>query len=131
MTGGTAALQNDSITIGQIAIVGTRGWLCPGNPGFSDEDERIYMRELQRLKLSLDSAGENSFKIAMMHFPPFNDKQHSSGFTDLMESYGVDHVVYAHLHGKACKIAFEGKLRGVDYTLCSSDHLIFSPKLIL
>ena len=40
------ALQNNSFVIGDTAICGTRGWLCPNEKNFSKEDEKIYNREL-------------------------------------------------------------------------------------
>ena len=66
----------------------------------------------------------------MLHYPTFNEKNSSSAFTELAEKYGVEHVVYAHLHGFSCKNAFEGERNGVKYTLCSCDHLDFKLKLI-
>ncbi|OQB24618.1 MAG: Calcineurin-like phosphoesterase [Firmicutes bacterium ADurb.Bin182] len=125
-----SVLQNDSISVNGLVFAGTRGWICPGTPGFDSADERIYKREVQRLRLSLDSAQKGRQVIAMMHFPPFNDRQQASGFTDLLEEYGIKHVIYAHLHGKSCENAFEGNLRGINYTLCSADHLNFCPKLV-
>ena len=66
----------------------------------------------------------------MLHYPPFNEKRAPSGFTEMFEKYGVERVIYGHLHGKACRNAFEGIRNGIEYTLCSADHLDFVPKLI-
>ena len=52
---GMRALQNDSIVENGIGICGSRGWLCPGSNNFSAEDQKIYLRELDRLSLSLSS----------------------------------------------------------------------------
>ncbi len=49
------AIQNDSIHFQSWRICGTRGWRIPGNKDFKPEDEKIYLRELERLKLSLQS----------------------------------------------------------------------------
>ena len=46
------ALQNDCIKIGNIIICGSRCWSVPGSPDFTDNDEKIYKREAERLKLS-------------------------------------------------------------------------------
>ena len=51
---GMRALQNDSIVEGEVGICGSRGWLCPGSNNFSAEDQKIYLRELDRLSLSLN-----------------------------------------------------------------------------
>ena len=63
-------LHNNSYTVEKAAICGTRGWNMPGEAGFSDEDEKIYLRELQRLELSLKSATvpEGGKLIAATHF---------------------------------------------------------------
>ena len=51
------AIQNDSIKIGDKIICGTRGWTVPEeNKEFLPEDEKIYKREVERLKLTLKSA---------------------------------------------------------------------------
>lgn len=128
---GVYALQNDAIDIGGAVIAGSRGWMCPGSSGFDSEtDRKIYDREAIRLGMSLQKAGKGSRIIAMLHYPPFNEKRNSSAFTDLFEEYGVEHVVYGHLHGKSCRSAFEGVREGISYTLCSADHLGFAPKFI-
>lgn len=128
---GIYALQNDAIDLGGAVIAGSRGWMCPGSSGFEPEtDKKIYDREAIRLGMSLERAGEGRRIIAMLHYPPFNEKRNSSAFTDLFEKHGVEHVVYGHLHGKSCRNAFEGVREGITYTLCSADHLGFAPKFI-
>ncbi len=125
------ALQNDAVELGGVVIAGSRGWMCPGSSGFDpDTDKKIYDREAIRLEMSLGCAGEGKRIIAMLHYPPFNEKRNSSAFTDLFERYGVEQVIYGHLHGKSCRNAFEGVREGITYTLCSADHIGFAPKLI-
>lgn len=125
------ALQNDAVELENVVIAGSRGWMCPGSAGFDvSEDKHIYEREVLRLELSLSKAAKDKPVIAMLHYPPFNEKRLPSGFTELFERYGVKTVVYGHLHGKSCKNAFEGERNGVEYILCSADHLDFKPKLI-
>lgn len=129
---GMHALQNDSLVLGGVAVVGSRGWVCPGSALFDPgQDQKLYERELIRLELSLKSAPKGLPKLCMLHYPPFNERRQQSGFTDLIEAHGVERVLYGHLHGKSCKNAFEGLRNGVEYTLCSADHLDFTPKLIL
>lgn len=128
---GMYALQNDCIVMDGVAFSGSRGWVCPGSNGFSQEDEKLYQRELIRLSMSLEKAQKDAVKVCMLHFPPFNEKRQSSGFTELFEKHGVHTVVYAHLHGRACKNAFEGERNGVRYLLCSADHLQFAPRFVL
>lgn len=125
------ALQNDTVAFGAVEVCGTRGWTSPGSQGFSAEDERIYQRELRRLELSLNALkNTGALRIAMMHFPPFNERLEATGFTELLERYHVDIAVYGHLHDRSCMGAFEGSLRGVEYRLVSCDHLGFKPALL-
>ena len=127
---GMRALQNDSIVENGIGICGTRGWLCPGSNNFNAEDQKIYLRELDRLALSLASLPAVETKIAMLHFPPFADKEKGSGFTERLEAAGVQVAIYGHLHGEANRYAFEGERNGVYYHCVAADKLDFMPKLI-
>ncbi len=127
---GLYTLQHDSRRIDNVAVCGTRGWSCPGAPGFTAADEAIYARELIRLELSLQAADEDADKLVMLHFPPFNERNQASGFTELIERYGAKTVLYAHLHGAAHKSAFEGERNGVNYIFVAGDYLGFRPALI-
>ena len=59
----------------------------------------------------------------MIHFPPFNSSFKPSNFTRLLEEYGVDKVVYGHLHGKQSRSVNHINLNGIDYFLTSCDKL--------
>lgn len=129
-------VQNDAIKLGRVVICGTRGWTCPGSSVWEGEsDEKIYLREQVRLKLTLEAARQKLLPgdalIAMLHFPPFNERLEPSGFTVLLQEYGVTAAVYGHLHGIAPGAAFEGVLCGVRYHMVSCDYLGFRPKLIM
>lgn len=129
---GCYALQNDCFSFGNISVCGSRGWVCPGSSAYSEsKDKTIYERELIRLRMSLSKLPESTVRILMLHFPPFNERRQPSGFTELAEEFGINKLIYAHLHGKACLSAFEGERNGIEYYLCSADHLKFVPKLIL
>lgn len=119
------AVQNDCIKIGDYIICGTRGWTCPDGVQ-QNEDKKIYLREAERLKLSLNKASEmrinnNDKVICMMHFPPFNAKREPSLFTDLITEAKVNAVVYGHLHGKECRADKVVKIAGIPYYLTSCD----------
>ncbi len=116
-----------------IAVCGTRGWICPGTEGFDDHDEKIYSRELLRLEFSLKEAEKAGAEkiIAALHYPPTNDKLQGSGFTAMLEAFGVKTCVYGHLHGKeAFKNGIKGVLNGVEYRLVSLDYAEGVPQLI-
>lgn len=123
-------LQNTFYPVDETAICGTRGWICPGTDGFSQQDEKIYKRELLRMEMSLSEANKAGYKnvIVMMHYPPTNDKQQCSGFTELFEKYDVSAVYYGHLHGKdVWPKGLQGNLNGVEYRLISLDYIDANP----
>jgi predicted phosphohydrolase len=125
------ALQNDAFMEDDVGICGSRGWICPGSSNFSADDEKIYLREIERLKLSVRALSATKTRIAMMHFPPFCEKERTSGFTEIFEESGIHTVVYGHLHGEANRYAFEGERNGVVYHCIAADKLNFIPKRIL
>jgi uncharacterized protein len=132
---GMSAVQNDALLLGSAVVCGTRGWICPGNPAWSNaDDEKIFQRELIRLKMTLDAASRirkpSGLLIAMMHFPPFDERSAQSGFAGLLEEYSVDIAVYGHLHGIPSGSAFEGMRGGVEYRMVSCDYVGFRPQLI-
>lgn len=119
------AIQNDAIKIGNVIICGTRGWTVPEEDAEqSEQDKKIFNREVIRLELTLQSAqrlkqdGEKI--VCMMHYPPSNFKKQDSQFTMLLEKYNVDAVVYGHLHGYK-KATLKYQKNGVEYYLTSCD----------
>lgn len=137
-------LQNTFCEAEGYAICGSRGWICPGDSDFTAQDQKIYLRELGRLKLSLEAAakagygkkapnGGNGGKIiGVIHYPPTGDNLRPSGFTELFEEYGAEKVVYGHLHGKdAYGNGLKGKRNNIEYILTSTDYLKCMPYKIL
>lgn len=127
-------LQNNYYTYGEYGICGTRGWICPNENKFTKEDEKIYLREENRLKLSLEAARKGGCKklIAMLHYPPTNDNHEASLFTKTFESYGVERVIYGHLHGEdSYKAGLQGSFNNIEYSLVSCDYLNFKLYKIL
>ncbi len=117
-------LQTDAVKIGEFVIVGSRGWTCPGSTDYTERDNKLYLREAERFRLALAEgeglAGAESKKIAMIHYPPFNLKTEDTLFTELFERYGVEKVVFGHIHG-AAYFPFKTEKRGVEYFLTSCD----------
>lgn len=127
-------LQNTFYKYEDYAICGTRGWLCPNSTNFTQHDQKIYLREINRLKNSLDQAVKNNMSkiIVVMHYPPTNEKFEASGFTELAETYKVEKVIYAHIHGKNYfHTGLKGARNGVEYHLVSCDYLQCRPLKIL
>ena len=128
---GFAIIQNNSFVFGNVAVCGTRGWQCPEGTFADAHDEKIFQRELGRLKLSLDSVPkEVRHKIVMLHYPPVNGRQERSAFVELMLQYGVELCLYGHLHSYAIQNALEGVHWGMEFQLVSADYLGFRPREI-
>ncbi|WP_304942336.1 metallophosphoesterase [Vallitalea guaymasensis] len=125
-------IQNNSIIYKNIAICGTRGWICPNETKFTKDDEKLYNREVNRMEIALKSIREQVDKIYVMsHFPPTNDKLEPSDFTRLYKEYNVDKVIYGHLHGEeSFKMGLQGVVDDIEYILVSCDYLDFKLKII-
>ena len=121
------ALQNDSVRFNGVVICGSRCWSVPGSPDFTEQDNKIYLRETERLKLSLSSANklkqEGDRLIALVHYPPFNVHREDTLFTKIFEENGVDTVIYGHLHGKSVRADKLVIKNGVKYYLTSCDQV--------
>lgn len=126
-------IQNNFFPYEDYAICGTRGWNTPGGEHFTTHDEKIYSRELIRLRLSLDSAIKAGFKkfIVMIHYPPTNEKFSETEFTKIFKEYGVEKVLYGHLHGPSLSKVMVGEVEGIEYILTSADYIDFNPITIL
>lgn len=129
------ALQNDAIKIGKYVLAGTRGWVVPeSGKGMSEQDEKIYKREIIRLEMALQYAvklmDEGDTLIAVLHFPPFNSTLDDSDFTELLEKYNVNICVYGHLHGKTKYSSGTAEKNGIKYYLSSCDKVGFAPILV-
>lgn len=128
------ALQNDAYDAGEFVIAGSRCWTAPGSFDYTEHDEKIYLRELERLRMSLDQAtklAQGRDIIAAIHYPPFTVRRENTKFADLLEQYQVRICVYGHLHGeKSFRYAFEGERNGILYMMLSCDYLNFKPRLV-
>lgn len=127
-------IQNNFYTYREYAICGTRGWNNPKSESFTEHDEKIYKRELIRLKLSLDTAVKNGFNkiIVMVHFPPFSEREEDNSMTNLLEEYPVEKVIYGHLHGSALqRIKDKINKNNLEYIITSCDYINFTPIKIL
>lgn len=129
-----SAIQNDAIKFDGFVVCGTRGWDIPDKANnFSEEDMKIFKREVERLTLSLKVASniksEGDKIICMMHFPPYLMQESETEFTKLLTQYGVSDVVFGHVHGKT-NYPHEKIINGVKYHFTSCDQINMTPVLI-
>jgi predicted phosphohydrolase len=128
-------IQGNALIINRVAIAGTRGWVCPNDTYFEPHDQKIYEREVGRLKLALASLSgreaDYDSLIVALHYPPTNNKHEASGFTELIDACGADACIYGHLHGEeAIKTALTGLRGRTQHYLVSADSVDFTPKEI-
>ena len=121
------AIQNDAIKFDKYIICGTRGWQVSETTEQTDEDKKIFEREVLRMELSLKTAQQmqnnNEEILVMIHYPPFNAKFEDSAFTSLFEKYGVKKVIYGHLHGNNSRTVLENNKNEITYYLTSCDKV--------
>ncbi len=133
-------LYNNAYVVEDFIVCGTRGWFFDKNQqntvGVVDF-EKIFNRELLRLKSSLDQAkklqqGENSDKeiLVFLHFPPLWGDFISREILDVLESYGVRRCYFGHIHG-TYQVPPCQKHENLSLFLISSDYLNFLPHKIL
>jgi predicted phosphohydrolase len=97
-----------------------------------EEAERIFVRDLERLKLSLEQMDPDArVRIALTHYPPIGKELQPSRASAVLEHFKIDKCVFGHLHNiKEGSLPF-GKARGVDYIFASADYLGFAPIVVL
>ena len=118
-------LYNNSYEFEGKIICGTRGW---NFTDLQEDDEKIYNREIQRLKLSLEDAvkkyGTDKEIIVCLHYPPLKTNE-ISDFVRVMEEYNVTKCIYGHLHGPAHKFIVEKNIDNIQYIMTSCDYTNF------
>jgi len=70
-------------------------------------------------------------KILLLHYPPFNESNAPSGFTDLMEQYKVDTCIFGHLHDQISFKRIPKEFGSTKLELVSADYLDFRLKEIM
>jgi uncharacterized protein len=141
-------VQNNCFLWKDYAIAGARLWDCQEyqfgtfmqNPSKEkretrksakeiEEEQKIFQREIERLKLSLNSIPPQAkTKIVMTHYPPIGALLNDSTASKLFDAFHIDCVVFGHLHGMEDNSLPFGKKNHTRYFLTSSDYLHFCPK---
>ena len=118
-------LRNNAYFFEDLAICGTRGWFFEEETG-SEHDRKIMLREVGRLRTSLEAAGDRE-KIVFLHYPPIFQSYRCEEILQLLREFEVKTCCYGHIHGKGCAAAFEGWSGGTQFRLISADHIGFKP----
>lgn len=145
-------IQNNAFHWKEAAIGGARLWDTPEysfghlieyreNPkakAKSEEQvqeelsEKIFNRELERLKLSLGQLDPAApIRVAMTHYPPIGADLKPSRAAQILEQSNISLCVFGHLHNLKPHLDLFGAARGVRYVLASCDYIRFQPIPIL
>lgn len=93
-----------------------------------EENERIFERELGRLRLSLEQMNPQAdLKIALTHYPPISADLNPSRASAILEEFGIQICVFGHLHNVRPHSLPFGTARGVKYLFTSVDYIDFTP----
>lgn len=113
-------IHNSTYMYEGYAICAARGWITPEDKDFKKSDEKMYNRELGRLRLSIKEGLSNSPKgvIAALHYPP------QEGFLDILDEYNIKCCVYGHLHGRSADVHVPKR---ENHFLVSADYRQFKP----
>ncbi|NDD59210.1 MAG: phosphoesterase, partial [Chlamydiae bacterium] len=131
-------VQNDAFHWNELAIGGSRLWDTDefnfndyiefiANPYENKEEtsdkanqEKIFIRELERLRLSLSKMNPAAKKkIALTHYPPIGADLKDSRASKILEDFKIDICVFGHLHSVKKKEPFFGKKNGINYIFAS------------
>jgi len=141
-------INNNALTIGDVTIGGVRLWdseeysfndyitfqenpLAKEKPPLIEKSKRIFARDVERLRLSLDQLSKDaSFRVAMTHYPPISADLKSSIVSNILEKYKIDVCVFGHLHNVKKEKQLFGEKNGVQYLFTSADYLGFDPMLV-
>ncbi len=143
-------IHNDAILWQDVAIGGSRLWDTyeykfndyidfRENPlqkkpleENSEKQEVIFLRELERLKLSLKQLSPLArIRIALTHYPPIGPHLTPSRASEILEQFQIQYCVFGHLHNVKRQALPFGLARGVQYVFTSCDYLDFKPLRIL
>jgi len=128
---GCELLHQDAHRVEGWVVIGARGWNAPNYPDTTAADEKIFRRELERLRLSIVHAdrefGRELPRLAMAHYPPLLGGCGASAVVDVLKRAGVVTCVYGHLHGDDHRLAVQGPRDGITYHFIAADAVNFTP----
>jgi len=143
-------IQNNVFNWHDVSIGGARLWDTPEysfskyihfqeNPKeklaekkSTEEEEKIFARELERLSLSLKQLSPQArFRIALTHYPPISADLTPSRASAILEHFKINYCIFGHLHNILKPGPPFGEKEGVRYVLTSCDYLDFKPLRIL
>ena len=128
--GSMQLLQNNAFKLPDgTVVIGARLWDPPDAPWADESANKIFAREINRLKLSIEAGKklDGERVLALIHYPPRYSDGRVTEAVSLLEEAGVSVCIYGHLHGKDHKYGFQGEAGGIRYYLTACDAIDFEP----
>ena len=144
-------VHNTSVRVGNVSIAGARLWendmmdFSPFidfqkppdgvivhkkeyTPEERQNDQRIFAKELKRLRASIDAMDkEADIRIVMTHYPPINPTHEENELTRLFHNEGIHYCLYGHLHHLKPDAPTTAKISGTKYICAACDWINFDP----
>lgn len=121
-------LHNNHYAFGKYGICGTRGWVSMQGEA---ADAKILAREVQRLRVSIQSAVDAGLEpLVFLHYPPIYGASMNYEILEVLHEYKIRQCYYGHVHGKGHHNAFQGRYEETEMHMISSDYLQFVPEQI-
>ncbi|MDD2361887.1 MAG: metallophosphoesterase [Oscillospiraceae bacterium] len=118
-------IHNSAEVEGNFAVCGTRGWFFDAE---EDVDKKILMREVGRLKMSIDAAEKTGREpVVFLHYPPFMGDSQCDEILSVLEEKKIRRCYYGHIHGPNARRTTERVIDGTNFRLVSCDAVDFSP----
>lgn len=121
-------LNNNAYRVGDMCIVGTRGWI---NDDGSAPDAKVLNREAGRLRMSIAEGLKLGGELTLfIHYPPIYNGESNDMILNVIKEFGIKRCYYGHIHGIGHRYAFQGEKDGTEYKMVSADYLGFMPIMI-
>ena len=119
-------LYNSFFEVENVGICGSRGWPFRVE---SEQDKKIFKRELGRISRSIDMALEKKLEpIVFLHYPPMYANEISEDIINILIEKKVKKCYYGHIHGVGVEKRFlKSKYKGINFELISCDYIDFCP----
>lgn len=121
-------LHNNTITVGNIAVCGSRGWFFDAE---ESADNKVLLREAGRLRTSINLAKETGLEpVVFLHYPPITQNMVCEEIYNVLLETGIKRCYYGHLHGPSMTRSINSVRDGIEFALISCDFLAFAPKMV-
>lgn len=119
-------IHNNYFDADGVAVCGTRGWEIGAEELEPELDKRVFEREKERLKRSLELAKNYREIIAVTHY---NIGVYEE-YINILKNYNVKKCIYGHLHGKIDREKINYIKDGIEFICTSCDLIDFNPTRI-